>query len=263
MEVIPQSCLKSHIAAEMGRLGCRHRSAACLWWFTATLLCSCAGEASASLVPTMPDLPGMLRKISAWWSGGNLGSAGQSFTEDPPCPMPEHGVEERNVETLEVLLAEERCPFVAAFFSGSSPLAQSTGLALTEQRLASSFPKLRYIRVDADLLSIRAFLQWDISFLPTFVLFWPGSHRRKEGTPEKKWHHWKGEGSRSPYDYHAVADWITLKTGELPLNSSSLEAGPVPERQPHSSGRWQLVLSWGLVALGFLHRYVNWQPLVG
>merc|ERR1719464_142265 len=78
-----------------------------------------------------------------WWQGGHCSAA--------------YLTEERTAEGLEALLAGSNCPFVVAFFSASSPLAQTDSLALTEQRVAASFPSLLYVRVDADLLGIRAF----------------------------------------------------------------------------------------------------------
>ncbi|CAL1156144.1 unnamed protein product [Cladocopium goreaui] len=156
--------------------------------------------------------------------------------------MPNGVVEERHVDSLEVLLAEEHCPFVAAFFSSSSPLSQTPELALTEQRLATSFPTVRYVRVETEYMTIRSFLQWDISFLPTYVLFWPG----KEGGT-KGWHRWTGKGA-NPYDYSEVSSWISEVTGLQPQNTSVATTGPplLPRGSQKASSAW-LVIAWTLV----------------
>lgn len=51
--------------------------------------------------------------------------------------------------------------------------------------------------------------RWDISFLPTYVLFWPGPSGKSEGGT-KGWHRWTGKGA-NPYDAwlrHASDGWI-------------------------------------------------------
>ena len=179
-----------------------------------------------------------------------------------PCPMANGVVEERPVDSLEILLSEEHCPFVAAFFSSSSPLSQTPELALTEQRLAMSFPTIRYVRVETEYMTIRSFLQWDISFLPTYVLFWPGGRPSLGGSEAKGWHRWLGKGA-NPYDYAEVSSWISEVTGLLPQNSSQSDAKPLLPRggsQKASSFAW-LVIAWTLVALAILHRTLNWQPI--
>eukprot|EP00931_Biecheleriopsis_adriatica_P063022 TRINITY_DN38100_c0_g1_i1.p1 TRINITY_DN38100_c0_g1~~TRINITY_DN38100_c0_g1_i1.p1 ORF type:complete len:238 (-),score=42.33 TRINITY_DN38100_c0_g1_i1:78-734(-) len=218
------------------------------------MLFTSLGQASAGL-SSLWATDSVFSKFFSWFSPGS-----QELSEEAErrrrCPPLDSLVEERNVETLEVLLAEERCPFVVAFFSASSPLAQSEDLAFTEQRLATAFRDLRYIRVDADQLSIRAFLQWDISFLPTYTLFWPRKGK------EQKWHHWQGKNGANPYDYHSVASWVTRCTGLMPGNSSDTMAGPVPPRMP-SPPMFGLTTCWAMVGLAVLHRCLNWQPFVG
>ena len=41
--------------------------------------------------------------------------------------------------------------------------------------------------------------RWDISFLPTYVLFWPGAGPSPGGPGSKGWHRWMGKGA-NPYD---------------------------------------------------------------
>ena len=47
-------------------------------------------------------------------------------------------------------------------------------------------------------LYLLAHLRWDISFLPTYVLFWPGK-AALGGSETKGWHRWMGKGA-NPYD---------------------------------------------------------------
>jgi len=155
-------------------------------------------------------------------------------------------VEERNGLDLEVLLSEDKCPFLAAFFSASSPLAQTEKLAQTEHRVASAFPELRYVRVDADQLGIRAFLQWDIAFLPTYVLILPGREVK-----ERQWIRWKGDGA-NPYDYSAVAAFVSRATGLIPANTSFCVGPSCGHVTPRGSATWNktiLVASWIAVAI--------------
>eukprot|EP00435_Cladocopium_sp_Y103_P010974 s4368_g2.t2 len=215
-----------------------------------------AGLASAALWPWNREVRDAIRDTLQMWMGGGV-------VEKDSCPMPNGVVEERHVDSLEVLLAEEHCPFVAAFFSSSSPLSQTSELALTEQRLATSFPTLRYVRVETEYMTIRSFLQWDISFLPTYVLFWPG-HASLGGSETKGWHRWMGKGA-NPYDYSEVSSWISDVTGLLPQNTSDVVSPvllPRGSSQKASSLAW-LGIAWTLVALAVLHRTLNWQPIFG
>ncbi|CAE7344893.1 ACSL4 [Symbiodinium pilosum] len=187
-------------------------------------------------------------RLTWWqWLGWPMFTGPQALPEeDVVCPTLGGSVEERHADALEVLLSEELCPFVVAFFSSSSPLSQSTKLALTEQRLASSFPTLRYVRVETEQMSIRAFLQWDINYLPTYVLFWPANST-------SPWQRWQSGKNANPYDYHDVSAWMTKATGLVPSNSSQAAAGPVPPRGKNAS----LSFGWFLVALAVLHRLAN------
>mmetsp|Transcript_1692 Transcript_1692/g.3433 ORF Transcript_1692/g.3433 Transcript_1692/m.3433 type:complete len:227 (-) Transcript_1692:90-770(-) len=162
-------------------------------------------------------------------------------------------VEERSGEGLEALLAEGEYPFIAAFFSASLPLAQTKGLAETEQRVAAAFPSLVYIRVDADQLGIRAFLQWEVAFLPTYVLYLPPS----EGQ-QRKWIRWKGEGGSNPYDYEAVASFIARATGLIPGNISAAPLAGSSLVQPRGQPEWgglQLGVSWAIIAAVAVRRW--------
>lgn len=171
-----------------------------------------------------------------------------------------HAVEERSGDALETLLVEDAYPFIVAFFSESSPLARSEGLAIAEQRLAASFPDIRYFRVDADHLSMRAFLHWDISFLPTYVLFLPSAERKRPGS----WHRWGGDGAANPYSYETVAAFVERASGFVAANSSARRAdapllgvtGPLPPRAGSGfvGSTLQLAASWTVVVVAALHR---------
>lgn len=153
-------------------------------------------------------------------------------------------MEERNADGLEALL-DDPCPFVVALFSGSSPLSQGEGLAFTEQRLASAFPDLAYIKVDADLLGVRAFLQWDIAFLPMFVILSPGVGRGGQ----RQWVRWPDGGRMNPYDFDAAARFVSQATG-LPVgNTTRIDFGSHSFFVRKSPGwsRSKLVGSWFLV----------------
>jgi len=205
------------------------------------------------LVPFTVSLPVNSKYApEGWRAAPNLRPA--PWQEGQPC-LGTGPVEERSGENLEVLLAEGECPFLAAFFSASLPLAQTKGLAETEQQIASAFPSLVYFRVDADQLGIRAFLQWDIAFLPTYVLYLPPS----EGRP-RKWIRWKGEGGSNPYDYEAVASFITHTTGLIPRNFSAVPprgSSPVQPRGQPESGGLQLGVSWVIIFLVGLRRWLQ------
>lgn len=169
-------------------------------------------------------------------------------------------IEERSDDELEALLSEEACPFLAAFFSGSSPLARSESLAEMEQQVAAAFPQLRYYRVDADQLGMRAFLQWDIAFLPTYVLYTPSETPGRSG----HWYRWKGNGT-SPYDFYTVAGFISRVAGLMPMNSTTCVklAGPadrLPRRGSETGSYARLAASWALVFLACLQRWFG-QPL--
>mmetsp|Transcript_111250 Transcript_111250/g.314905 ORF Transcript_111250/g.314905 Transcript_111250/m.314905 type:complete len:225 (-) Transcript_111250:108-782(-) len=161
-------------------------------------------------------------------------------------------IEERTGETLEALLLEDACPFVVAFFSSSSPLAQSEELARMEQQTASAFPEMKYVRVDADQLGIRAFLQWDITFLPTYVVSVPA----EKGQP-RQWIRWKGEGETNPYDHASVTAFVARATGLRAGNTSSFSAGPVPPRGSPGMSALQLGVCWVLLALTAAHRMIG------
>lgn len=165
----------------------------------------------------------------------------------------------RVAEGLEALLSENACPFLVAFFSTSSPLSQTHGLAAMEQHISAAFPSLLYVRVDADKLGIRAFLQWDIAFLPTYVLVLPATL----GKP-RQFFRWKGDGNPNPYDYDAVASFIARSTGLPPGNTTwraPLALGqdnlPMLPRGSQSWIRLELVIGWILVALAVLHRWLG------
>jgi len=202
------------------------------------------------------------------------GEASQEEALPPPLllhpPLPRRApqcryagpMEESSDLELEALLVEASCPFVAAFFSGSSPLAQTEGLAALEREVAASFPQLRYYRVDADTLSMRAFLQWDIAFLPTFVVYTPPEHPGYPGN----WYRWNGNGT-SPYDLHTVAGFIQRAAGLRPSNATKCArlAGPVeglPRRGAEAWTQASLLGSWVLVGLAALQRAFG-RPLGG
>lgn len=169
-------------------------------------------------------------------------------------------IEEKSDDDLKELLSEELCPFLAAFFSGASPLARSDALVEMEQQVAAAFPEIRYYRVDADHLSMRAFLQWDIAFLPTYVLYTPPESLGHPGT----WYRWKGSGT-NPYDFHTVAGFIQRTSGLRPSNSSTCVrlAGAweaLPRRGSESWTGMYLAMSWVLVVVAALQRWFG-QPL--
>eukprot|EP00747_Dinoflagellata_sp_TGD_P167094 gnl/TRDRNA2_/TRDRNA2_190946_c0_seq1.p1 gnl/TRDRNA2_/TRDRNA2_190946_c0~~gnl/TRDRNA2_/TRDRNA2_190946_c0_seq1.p1 ORF type:complete len:309 (-),score=26.70 gnl/TRDRNA2_/TRDRNA2_190946_c0_seq1:48-974(-) len=161
-------------------------------------------------------------------------------------------------EKLEALLVDGMCPFLAAFFSSSSPLAQSQRLAVTERQLAAAFPDLWYVKVDADHLGIRAFLQWDVTFLPMYVLFTPSG-----ADQAPKWHRWPGDGQQNPYDYAAVVAFVTRASGLIVANTSASSLGPVvlPRR---GSTAWpqagvELAIGWTIIMLVATRRlYRRW-----
>jgi hypothetical protein len=64
---------------------------------------------------------------------------------------------------------------------------------------AAAFPAVRYIKVDADKMSVRALLQWDLSFLPSYTLVVPSG----PGKP-RQLHRWPTDGLLNPYDGQAV-----------------------------------------------------------
>lgn len=179
-----------------------------------------------------------------------------SLSKQPQC-FTAGAIEERAGDSLEALLTEEVCPFLATFFSTSSPLARTAALAELEQQVAAAFPELRYFRVDADQLSMRAFLQWDIAFLPTLVLYSPPDVPGRQG----HWHRWKGGSAASPYEFATVANFVTRFTGLRPGNSSSFArptegGGLLPKRGSETWYDWQLAASWVLVVLAaFQWRY--------
>jgi len=178
-------------------------------------------------------------------------------------------VQRRAGDALEALLVEDDCPFLAAFFSESSPLAQSEGLAVTEQCVAAAFPDLQYFRVDTTQLGMRAFLQWDISFLPTYVLYMPSGIPDRLGT----WHRWKAEGGANPYSYQFVASFVERSSGFAAANTSRiLEQGAdaAAAWEPQRRGTegvggagCQLSIAWMLVAFAALHRWWSSRPSPG
>jgi len=178
-------------------------------------------------------------------------------------------VQRRAGDALEALLVEDDCPFLAAFFSESSPLAQSEGLVVTEQWVAAAFPDLQYFRVDANQLGMRAFLQWDISFLPTYVLYMPSGIPDRPGT----WHRWKAEGGANPYSYQFVASFVERSSGFAAANTSRiLEQGAASAAawEPQRRGTdgvggagCQLSITWTLVAFAALHRWWCSRPSPG
>uniref|UniRef100_A0A7S1AT84 Thioredoxin domain-containing protein n=1 Tax=Noctiluca scintillans TaxID=2966 RepID=A0A7S1AT84_NOCSC len=174
----------------------------------------------------------------------------QFVTHD--CCAFERCADEKDGSALEELLAEESCPVLAALFPASSPLAQSDVVTSMEHQLAVSFPSLRYVKVDADQLGVRAFLQWDVSFLPAYMLFMPrvpGQNRR--------WHRWPSDGHSSPYDFDAVSAFISRTARLQAANTSWLGAGDCL-RRPRGDESWsnfQLWVGWFLVAFTALVRW--------
>lgn len=203
---------------------------------------------------------GVLFPVKEWRKELNRWIFGESEQQEDGCAMPNGVVEERQVDSLESLLAEERCPFVAAFFSSSSPLSKTQELATMEQSVAASFPSLRYVRVETEYMTIKNFLQWDITFLPTYVLLWPGSVN-PSNPASRGWHRWPGKGA-NPYDYGEVSAWISKVTG-LTVHRSEIEEGATGTLVPRGSqnGFGSLLVAWTLVALAVLHRFLNWQPI--
>lgn len=56
------------------------------------------------------------------------------------------------------------------------------------------------------------YFRWDISFLPTYVLFWPGGRPSLGGSEAKGWHRWLGKGA-NPYDarqFISMRPWNTM-----------------------------------------------------
>ncbi|CAE8652658.1 unnamed protein product, partial [Polarella glacialis] len=223
------------------------------------LVLLCLGAASAGAQEAgSSENANVFRRLFAWFTGWALdadNSTAEAVDEnavDWLCPQSQP-VLDQPADGLEVFLGERTCPFLAAFFSGSSPMAKAESLALTEQRLASSFPRLRYVRVDADELGIRALLQWDIVSLPTYVLFWPLAAPGTAGRPPwQTWHRWQGD--LNPYDYHDVAKWISASSGLLPANSSSVGQFPGPlglvkRGANSSSSHIRLGVCWTLIAM--------------
>mmetsp|Transcript_75392 Transcript_75392/g.143512 ORF Transcript_75392/g.143512 Transcript_75392/m.143512 type:complete len:234 (-) Transcript_75392:18-719(-) len=172
------------------------------------------------------------------------------------CCSDIHPIEERAGAGLEALLTEDACPFLAAFFSASSPLAQTPSLAVTEQRVAASFPNIRYVKVDADSMGVRAFLQWDIEFLPTYVLFMPALTGER-----RQWHRWPADSQTNPYDVEAITAFVSQVTKLMPANTSWSGFGEAETLQ-RGSPAWttlQAAVGWLLVAIVGVRHCLQWM----
>jgi hypothetical protein len=184
-------------------------------------------------------------------------SKGSSLSGDlrrslrPPTECNARPVEEHFTNFgLEALL-DDPCPVVLAFFSGSSLLAQTEKLALMELQLAASFWNVSYVKVDADRLGIRSFLQWEISFLPMFIVI----KRASVNGGIREWVRWPDRTAANPYDYQLASAFVSRVTG-IPIgNYSRRDVGPLAFsiRGSPKWSRQKLAFSWFLVIAAGLH----------
>eukprot|EP00933_Yihiella_yeosuensis_P014097 TRINITY_DN12763_c0_g1_i1.p1 TRINITY_DN12763_c0_g1~~TRINITY_DN12763_c0_g1_i1.p1 ORF type:complete len:265 (-),score=21.69 TRINITY_DN12763_c0_g1_i1:82-876(-) len=237
-----------------------HRRGLFLLICTATALAAEA-EAETHGTSVVSQTADFFRRIFSWpWHDDE--DSEKDLDAEPskqwPCAIPDSIEDFNQQEGLEALLSDQRCPFVVAFFSGASPLSQSKELAITEQRLATSFSKLRYIRVDADQLGIKSFLQWDVSVLPTYILYWP-PWLSQPGASLKKWHSWHEGVKDNPYHYDAVAAWISSVTGLTAGNSTSAFTQPLEPRGSEARTLFRLKVCWTIIAIAVLSRLVKFM----
>lgn len=182
-------------------------------------------------------------------------------------------IEELSGEALEQLLDATACPMLLAVFSSSSPLTQFRSFAIMEEQIATAFPWLRYIRIDADQMSMRTFLQWDVGYLPVYMLYMPGAG------DTGVWHRWPSAGNNQdltfdPYNFWQVSAFVSASIG-VPANLShawrriddDFQSGPLspgslsPGQRASLWNMRKLIGSWILIGLVSAKRVYDCRKL--
>eukprot|EP00929_Paragymnodinium_shiwhaense_P064432 TRINITY_DN32265_c0_g1_i2.p1 TRINITY_DN32265_c0_g1~~TRINITY_DN32265_c0_g1_i2.p1 ORF type:complete len:195 (-),score=28.81 TRINITY_DN32265_c0_g1_i2:81-665(-) len=128
------------------------------------------------------------------------------------CVPPAHIVEERMSELTEEYI-DRGCSVIVALFRSSVQLSQTESLAITEERLARTFPQMVYLKTDADLIDVRALLHWEITHLPVFVVSQKNSTSVSGSKKQYKHKRWPLDGQSSPYDYDGAVAFVEKATG--------------------------------------------------